>query len=373
MNYSLVGPVYPYRGGIAHYTTFLAHTLEKQGHQVQVISFRKQYPKWLYPGKTDRDPSHQILTIEAEYIIAPFMPWTWLRAAQAIQRFTPDATIISWWTTFWAPAYWALSSTLMRNRIQVIFLIHNVLPHEERKFDVWLTRTVLKNANGYIVQSLREQQRLLSLLPNAKIAFHPHPIYPFFGEQTHPRKKAKEHIGIPIDRRVILFFGIVRPYKGLKYLIEATARLIDKGINAHLLIAGEFWEDKSQYLHQIKRLGVSNYITIDDRYIPNEELGWYFSAADIFVAPYSGGTQSGAVTLALGFGLPVVLTETIAQGLPQGDFNLRIVPSNNVVALAQAMEESIQNLPSTHESKPITSNDSWTSLVNVISTFTQPK
>lgn len=370
MKYSLVGPVYPYRGGIAHYTTCLARALMNHGHQVQIISFRRQYPNWLYPGKSDRDPSQQPLKIDAQFDLDPINPWTWLKTAKIIRQHQPDATIISWWTTFWAPSFWALSFQLRRSCIPVIFLIHNVLPHEVHMWDVWLAKTTLKNGSVHIVQSYREQQRLLALLPNSMVRYHPHPIYPFFNGQPLPQNEVKEKLGIPLDRKVILFFGIVRPYKGLKYLIEAIARLISQGKNVHLLIAGEFWENKRPYLQQIHALGISNRITIDDRYIPNEELRWYFSTADLFVAPYSNGTQSGVVTLALAFGLPVVLTDKIAQGLPEGTYNLRIVPSEDPEALAQGIEEVILNLPSNHIPPPKTFDEGWSKLVSTIITST---
>jgi len=370
MKYSLIGPVYPYRGGIAHYTTCLARALMDDGHQVQIISFRRQYPKWLYPGKSDRDPSQQPLKIDAQFDLDPIYLWTWLKTAETIRQYQPDATIISWWTTFWAPSFWALSFRLRRCHIPVIFLIHNVLPHEVHMWDVWLAKTTLKNGSVHIVQSHHEQQRLLSLLPNSIVRYHPHPIYSFFNGQTFLKDEAKERLGIPPDRKVILFFGIVRPYKGLKYLIDALARLISEGNNVHCLIAGEFWENKRLYLQQVHYLGISNRVTIDDRYIPNEELGWYFSAADLFVAPYSNGTQSGAVTLALGFGLPVVLTDKIAQGLPEGIYNLRVVPSKDAEALAQGIEEVLLNLP-TNQIPPLkTFDEGWSKLVSTIITST---
>jgi glycosyltransferase involved in cell wall biosynthesis len=126
---SIVGPVYPYRGGIAHYTMHLARKLIACGHEIQVISFYRQYPAWLYPGESDKDPSDNPMIVPAEYLLAPLLPWTWVKAARRIREFEPDIVVIQWWTTFWAPAFWLLAKWLRNRGLQVIYMIHNVLPN----------------------------------------------------------------------------------------------------------------------------------------------------------------------------------------------------------------------------------------------------
>ncbi|TLM99460.1 hypothetical protein FDZ73_21815 [bacterium] len=143
MKIVLVGPVYPYRGGIAHYTTMLAKTLQDAGHDVKVISFKRQYPKWLYPGQSDRDPSGEPLTVPASYPLDPLYPWTWTRTVSSICRDKPDMVLFQWWTTFWAPAFAVVAAMLKRRRIRVGFLIHNVIPHEARPWDKILAKMAL--------------------------------------------------------------------------------------------------------------------------------------------------------------------------------------------------------------------------------------
>uniref|UniRef100_A0A7C4Q677 Glycosyltransferase n=1 Tax=Bellilinea caldifistulae TaxID=360411 RepID=A0A7C4Q677_9CHLR len=313
MRFVIVGPVYPYRGGIAHYTSRMAQAAIEEGHEVKVISFARQYPRFLYPGKSDRDPSQEVMRIEADYLLDPLYPWTWERAIKEIDKFSPELVVIQWWTTFWAPAFGWISYRL-RNHIKVAFLIHNVVPHEARFFDPWLAKLVLRQGNKHIVQSESQRQRLKELLPKADPVLIEHPLYDQFAEKRMSKEEARRRLGLPEDRPVLLFFGIVRPYKGLTNLIEALALVYQEGYSPLLIVAGEFWEDVEIYKRRIKELGLQEAVRIYNYYIPNEEVPVFFSAADVFVAPYTGGTQSGALKIALAFGLPVVASEGIFIG-----------------------------------------------------------
>ena len=371
MKFVLVGPVYPYRGGIAHYTTMLARTLAKRCSQLHVVSFRRQYPRWLYPGKSDRDPSQKPLRVNAEYLLDPLYPWTWWQTACRIAKWKPDVVIIQWWTTFWAPAFAALAFLLRRRGVKVLFVIHNVMPHEQRPWDRWLAHLALRQGHHFLVQTAREKERLLSLLPQAQTITSPHPVYDMFAGQRIPTIEAKQRLGLPADAPVVLFFGIVRPYKGLRFVIEALAELRARGKMMRLLVAGEFWEDVMAYTRMIEQLGLSAQVKIDNRYIPNEEIGLYFSAADVFVAPYVGGTQSGAVKMALGFGLPVVISQSLssAELADETAHRLYWVDPTDVVALAEAIERSLRE--KTPALGPVTlssGSDEWEELVTAIET-----
>jgi glycosyltransferase involved in cell wall biosynthesis len=366
MNLTIIGPVYPFRGGIAHYTTMLARALDAYGHRVQVISFRRQYPIWLYPGSSDKDPSKKPLKFKAEYLLDPLFPWTWIRAANYIVKGQPDLVVIQWWTTFWAIPFAILSWQLKRHGIPVIYLIHNVLPHEQRLWDRWLARQALSHGRNFVTQTTDEQERLLSIIPNAHIDTCPHPVYSSFFEHKIPKSEARKRLHLPQDTLVLLFFGIVRPYKGLKHLIDALGLLCERGIKPHLVIAGEFWENKQNYIDQIKKQELSSQVHIVDRYIPNEELEILFSAADLFVAPYTGGSQSGAVEMALGFGLPVVVTDIIAQGISENSRNsCSIVPPGDAMSLAKAIDDFIQN-PNLDSIQTHPATDDWERLVKTL-------
>ena len=372
MKFVLVGPVYPYRGGIAHYTTMLAQTLAKRGSQCHVVSFRRQYPRWLYPGKSDRDPSQKPLRVNAEYLLDPLYPWTWWQTARKIAEWKPDVVIFQWWTTFWAPAFAALAFLLRRREVKVLFVIHNVMPHEPRPWDRWLARLALRQGHSFLAQTDREEERLLSILPQAQITMSPLPLYGMFADQRVPAAEARQRLGLPVGEPVILFFGIVRPYKGLRFAIEALAELRARNKTVYLLVAGEFWEDVMAYTRLIEQLGLSAQVRIDNRYIPNEEVGLYFSAADIFVAPYIGGTQSGAVKMALGFGLPLVISQSLSSAELANETARRLywVDPKDVVALVEAIERSLRENTSTPGPLTLSSGDAeWGKLVDKIETM----
>ena len=344
MNLVLLGPVAPFRGGIAHFTTSLA-TASARDHTVTVVSFRRLYPRFLYPGTSDRDPGGNAfrLTMPVRFLVDVLQPLTWFQAGREIAALRPDLVVIQWWTTFLGPCWAVVASVLRSRRVPVTFLVHNVLPHEPRPFDRLLARLALSRGTGFVVLGGKEENRLREFLgTRVRIGVCPLPVSDFFGSSRQDRRHARAALGLPLDRLVLLFFGFVRPYKGLTHLIEAVGLLHERGRSVSLIVAGEFWEDRSGYERQVGRLGIADSVRFDDRYIPDEEVGKYFSAADIFIAPYIGGTQSASLTVALDFGLPVIATEPIAFGLNHlAGHGLRIVPPADPGAIADAVEELI--------------------------------
>jgi glycosyltransferase involved in cell wall biosynthesis len=314
-------------------------------HNLLTISFRRQYPDWLYPGRTDKDPSQKPLRVEAEYLLDPLNPYSWWSTAERIIQFSPQIVVLQWWTTFWSVGFGVLARLVRRRGVPVLYLVHNVIPHEMRKLDRSLAHFALCKGNAFIAQSERESAQLESLLPGAQVAVCIMPLYDLFIGESLPKDEARRRLGLTGQRPVILFFGFVRPYKGLQYLIEAIACLRHSGQEMCLLIAGEFWEDRAAYVRQIAERGLQDCVIISDRYVPNEEIGIYFSAADVVAAPYVGGTQSAAVQVALAFELPVVMTSVIAgeEFLAEWGSQVEIVSPGDVSALADAILRSIQN------------------------------
>lgn len=367
MKIVVIGPVYPYRGGIAHYTTLLVKALQDAGHVVKVISFKRQYPKWLYPGETDRDPSQQPLTVPATYLLDPLYPWTWQQAVNATIEENPDLVLFQWWTTFWALAFAFISRRLKAKNIRVGYLIHNVIPHEARPWDKFLAKMALRQGNGFIVLSDSQQGKLQTLIPSAKILLTDLPVFDMFSPQRIEKGTARRILGIPEGLPVVLFFGIVRPYKGLKLLVEAMGTLADEDLSAGLYIAGEFWEDVKTYTDQIERLGLKGKVWIDNRYVPNEEVPVIFSAVDVFAAPYtSHATQSAAVKMALGFGLPVAVTEPVVDDTMRPWINqgVYVCPTEDPSSLKEAILRAIKAGPA---SVPTIENSAgWQSLVDCI-------
>lgn len=304
----VIGPTYPFRGGIAHYTTLLYRHLRLR-HEVTFLSFKRQYPKFLFPGKTDIDPSKESLREkDAIPVLDSINPFTWLKTGLRICRGQPDLVILPWWVSFWAPQFWTISSLIkFFNASKILFLCHNVVAHESKWIDKVLTRLVLSKGDFFIVHSTEDQQNLLRILPNAKIKKGFHPTYDFFVsvDDTPDALRQRYHI----KRHVILFFGFVRAYKGLKYLIQALPEVRSVIQDITLLIVGEFWTDKQKYLRLIKELDLEDSIIIIDQYIPNEDVGLYFRVAHLVVQPYTSATASGIIQIAFGFNKPVIATK----------------------------------------------------------------
>ena len=368
MKFTVIGPVYPYRGGIAHYTAQLIKALSDAKHLVFSVSYKRQYPKWLYPGKSDKDPSQSVIHIDALYLLDPLNPITWYQTSKQIDKQKPDLVIIQWWTTFWAPAYAAIGAILRWKKIKVGYIIHNVFPHEQRFFDPWLAKLALSKGNVFLAQTEREKQRLLKLLPRSEVVVSNLPTYTFLTNQQISKEEARNKIGIPLKRPLVLFFGIVRAYKGLKYLIDSMDLMKRENLENHpfLLVAGEIWEDKSLFQEQIERLDLKDCVRLDDRYVPDEEAAIIFSAADMLVAPYIDGTQSAAVGLALGFGLPLVVTEIVAGGIAtEKKQNIQVVKAGDAHAISQAIQKTITN---TGQKQVIKNNgeEDWKKLVVVL-------
>lgn len=365
----IVGPVPPFRGGIAHFTTSLASAAAVR-HTVEVVSFRRLYPKALYPGGSDRDPSREPLGVPCpvKYTLDSLAPASWRDAAREITAIAPDLVVVPWWTTFLTLPLGSLARLVRRRSIPVIFLIHNVLPHERRWGDAALARWALKGGDGHVVLTHAERDRLRKLLPRAEVvAVCPHPMYRLFARGRVDRAEARRRLGVPLDRPLVLFFGFVRRYKGADTLLDAIKVLQDAGRAPYLLLAGEVWDGGRRLRRRVRSLGLQADVRIDDRYIPNEEVGTYFSAADVFAAPYTAGTQSGSLKIAMDFALPAVVTEKIAppEGFPEG--RGRVVPSGDARALAQAiLDLSASSAASGGPARTPAADDGWSDLVSTL-------
>lgn len=336
----LVGPVHPYRGGIAHFTSVLATEFEKT-HPVVIINFKRQYPSLLFPGKTQYDESGEALAVESSRVIDTLDPRSFYKAARAIAIAQCNIAIFQWWHPFFAPAYGSIIFFLRRMApTKIIFLCHNVLPHESSPMDRLLIRMGFGQVDRFLVQSEEDRRSLLRIKKSARVVVHPHPIYDVFRQDRYTRRGAREELGV--TGHVLLFFGYVRPYKGLGVLLDGLART-RRLPETTLLVVGEFYEDKRPYLDRIEKLGIANSVRIVDHYVPNEEVEKYFCACDAVVLPYRSATQSGIVQIAYAFDRPVIVTAV--GGLPdvvEDGVTGFVVPPGNPQALAEATDRILE-------------------------------
>jgi glycosyltransferase involved in cell wall biosynthesis len=317
MSLTVIGPTHPFRGGIAHYTTLLVRSL-RASHSVRFFSYSRQYPHWLYPGNTDLDPSHSLLTHEAPSVkFDALNPLAWIRLAKEVKASNSRLVILQWSTVYWTPFYWLFLRSLgKRRQPKCVFICHNVMEHEPNRIKSTISRRVLNCADFFVTHSQWDRDNLARWLGPSRagaIRVCPHPVYEHLTQPVLSKAEAKAELGIRAER-VVLFFGFIRDYKGLRYLIESLPQVRAK-LDVHLLIAGEIWGDATPYHELISRLGISDSVTFVEGYIPNEEVARYFAVSDLVVIPYVTATQSGIVQLAYGFGKPVVVSRV--GGLPE--------------------------------------------------------
>lgn len=335
MKIVLIGPVYPYKGGIAHYTSLLCNALRKK-HDVLMISYKMQYPKLLFK-KEQKDYSNKSFQIEdAQYWLNTANPFNIISTARRIRQWKPDVVVLQWWHPYFAPCYYLLARFL--KHIPILFTCHNVFPHERFPMDQFLSRMVLRRGSGYIVQSHLDEADLLTVKPDAKHIVTPHPTYNAFKMQNMSREEARELLQVDVRTPMLLFFGFVREYKGLGYLLDAMGEIKEQMPETQLWVVGDFGEDKDKYLEQIQNNGIEDQVVLVEGYIPDREVEKYFAAADLVVLPYISATQSGIVQIAYGFEKPVVVTD--AGGLPDVVQDHRtgyVVPKENADAIAKAV------------------------------------
>lgn len=307
----MIGPVYPYKGGISHYTGLMYKALNEK-FDVTMISYKMQYPRFLFKKEQIDYENDSFKIDDTNFIINTLNPFNWLKVAHDIKKERPDLVIFQWWHPYFSPCYWSICKLIGKTKI--LFLCHNVFPHERFPMDRFLTKHVLINGNYYITQSKTDTEDLKSIKFDAKYVQTVHPTYNAFKFNGITQADAREMLGLSVDENVLLFFGFVREYKGLKYLLKAVPLLKDIGNNIKLLVVGDFGDDKQDYMDLIKCLKINQRVQIYDGYIPDKEVEKFFAACDLVVLPYESATQSGIVQIAYGFEKPVIVTNV--GGLP---------------------------------------------------------
>jgi glycosyltransferase involved in cell wall biosynthesis len=303
MKVSIFSAFYPFRGGIAQFNASLFRALEKDNH-VKAFTFKNQYPNFLFPGTTqfvdENDTSDRI---PATRIVSTFNPLTYFSASKKIKESQPDVFIANFWMSFFG-VFLGVFARRLPNSTRKIAIIHNLIPHEPRFFDKWLIRYFLKRYDSFVVMSDAVRDDVLRFKPDAKFIQMNHPWYNHFGEKIDVAQ-AREQIGIDSNKKTLLFFGLIRDYKGLDLLLDAFNSLDD---SYQLLIVGEVYSKLELYQQKIEQSPNKERIHFLNKYIQDSEVNLYFSAADLCVLPYRTATQSGITATSFHFDIPILAT-----------------------------------------------------------------
>tara|TARA_B100001540_G_C15798387_1_gene638749 strand:+ start:772 stop:1911 length:1140 start_codon:yes stop_codon:yes gene_type:complete len=303
----IIGPAYPFRGGIANFNNSLAQEYYNKGIDIQIFSFSLQYPEFLFPGTTQFEDSSPPKDINIRTIINSINPFNWFAVAQRINKEKPDYILVRYWLPFMALCLGTICR-LLDKRIKKIAITDNIIPHEKRLGDKILTKYFIKSCDAFITLSRSVLDDLSLYTDSRKKVFLPHPIYDVFGEKIN-KKKALSNLELEQGCKYLLFFGFIRKYKGLDLLLEAMSDSRVKKLGVKLIVAGEFYDDAQFYYDLIDNLKIKENVIIHSIYIPEENVKNYFCAADMITQTYHTATQSGVTQIAYHFERPMLVTD----------------------------------------------------------------
>lgn len=335
MKITIISAAFPLRGGIAAFTSQLYKELS-QSDEVNVVTFKRQYPNFLFPGKSQLDDKDSSDKIPTKVALDSINPFNWIREGIKIRDAKPDLVIYNFWFPFFGPCFGTINRIIKKNKHTLSMVIcHNVIPHEKRPGDKPFRNYFFKGIDYYVTLSKSVDNDLLAIKPSAKHRLLFHPVYSNFGEPID-KNDAKSKLKIQ-DEKVILFFGFIRDYKGLDTLLEAMTLVKDK-INLKLLVAGEFYEDENKYKNIVKENKIEDMVEFHSDFIPSQNVKYYFSASDAVILPYKSATQSGIVQIANNFHKPLIGTDTGGLGeIIKNDVNGYLVEPDNSKQLSEAI------------------------------------
>lgn len=334
MKINIIGPAHPYRGGIAALNERLAEQFQREGHQVNIITFTLQYPGFLFPGKTQYTNDPPSFNLKIERKINAVNPISWITTGNYIKKEKPDLVIVRFWLPFMAPGLGTICRRIRKNKhSKIIALVDNIIPHETRPGDKIFTKYFTKSVDAFIAMSgsVYSDLNLFDIKKQKKLT--PHPIYDHYGE-IEKREVALEKLNLDSDFRYILFFGFIRNYKGLDLLLEAFSDPYFNSGKIKLIIAGEFYSNKEFYIKLIQKLNIKNRVVLKTDFIPDSVVQNYFNAADLVAQPYKSATQSGITQIGYHFNKPMLVTNV--GGLSE------IIPHMKVGYVVEPNTESIK-------------------------------
>lgn len=344
MKVVILGSAHPFRGGLAAYNERLAREFIRQGHSVQIYTFSLQYPEFLFPGTSQYSEQAAPDDLYIHVKVNSVNPLNWFSVGKEIAKLNADLLIVKFWLPFMGPSLGTICRQVKKNgKTKIISIIDNIIPHEKRIGDWQLAKYFVNSVDGFIAMSDSVLEDLKKFDSKKPKAFSPHPLFDNFGEAVN-KVQAYEHLGLEVNSDYLLFFGFIRDYKGLDLVLEAMADPRVKDLNFNLIVAGEFYTDAQPYWDQITRLGIADKLILKTDFIPDDEVRYYFCAADMVVQPYKHATQSGVTQICYHFDRPMLVTNV--GGLPE------IVPNGKVGYVvepnAQAIADAIVDFYGNH-------------------------
>lgn len=331
-----LGPAYPYRGGPATFNDRLAQQFSAEGHSIEILTFRLQYPGLLFPGKTQYTDSPAPQGVKITRKLNSINPFNWIATGLKIKNEKPDILLIRYWLPFMGPCLGTVARIARSNRhTKVICIFDNVVPHEKRPGDKFLTKYFTGSIDGAIVMSQTVLDDLKTFRKNIPVKLSPHPLFDNYGTLV-TREAALSALNLDADNSYLLFFGFIRAYKGLDLLIEAFSDKRLRNRKLKLIIAGEFYENDTPYRYLIKKYNLENDIIFFDHFIKDNEVSLFFSVADLVVQPYKTATQSGVTQIAFHFEKPMLVTDVggLREIVPDGKCGYVVKPESIYIAEA---------------------------------------
>lgn len=336
MNIIIIGPAYPYRGGISAFNEQVAYEYQNQGHNVEIYTFSLQYPAFLFPGKTQYAEGPAPVGLKIYRKINSCNPLNWIKVGREICKKKPDLLISRFWLPFMAPCLGTIERIALKNKhTKVVAILDNVVPHEKRIGDKLFANYFISSTQGFLAMSKTVLDDLAMFDTKKPRVFSPHPLYDHYGNSV-PKAEAKQVLGLDKEVKYVLFFGFIRGYKGLDLLLDAFASEELKAMGVKLIVAGEFYGNEEAYMKQIKTLNISDRVELHTSFIPDDKVNNYFCAADIVAQPYKTATQSGVTQIAFHFDKPMLVTNVggLPEIVPDGKIGYVVEPEAGKISAA---------------------------------------
>ncbi len=339
----LIGTAYPFRGGLAAFNERMAKEFADIGNSVDIETFTVQYPNILFPGKTQFADWEKPKDLTITRSVNSVNPFNWLKTGRRIKREKPDFVIVKYWIPFIAPSLGTIARIIRKNKhTKVICVADNIIPHEKRIGDKMLTTYFMNSIDGIVPMSKSVENDIYKFRKDIPVKLHPHPLFDNFGEILE-RNSALKNIGLDPQFRYILFFGFIRDYKGLDWLLEAFADNRLRKFPVKLIVAGEFYSDSKPYHELIEKLNLSEHIILKTDFIADDEVKNYFCAADLVAQPYKSATQSGVTQIGYHFNKPMLVTNVggLSEIIPDG--KIGYVTNPDPKSIANALVDFFEN------------------------------